>query len=166
MDFNPAYSLLVFWHLVGMYDIITRLDHISVWSFLKQTFALMGISFSVLDRWMKVQNLGFSCIEHFLAAARTNLFPAKAVFEWFMWFMSDANDCCACDSVRVNWGRESREPFPAHSLWACLHLVPSCVFSGWTSDREKIEVCTGSKLKPEPGPYPRSSDPTRPERHS
>ncbi len=26
-----------------------------------------------------------------------------------------------------------------------------------------IEVCTGSKLKPEPGPYPRSSDPTRPD---
>ncbi len=28
--------------------------------------------------------------------------------------------------------RESRDPFPAHSLWACLHLVTSCVFSGWT----------------------------------
>ncbi len=27
----------------------------------------------------------------------------------------------------------------------------------------QIEVCTGSKLKPEPGPYPRSSDPTRPD---
>ncbi len=26
-----------------------------------------------------------------------------------------------------------------------------------------IEVCTGSKLKPEPGPYPRLSDPTRPD---
>ncbi len=26
-----------------------------------------------------------------------------------------------------------------------------------------IEICTGSKLKPEPGPYPRSSDPTRPD---
>ncbi len=26
-----------------------------------------------------------------------------------------------------------------------------------------VEVCTGSKLKPEPGPYPRSSDPTRPD---
>ncbi len=25
-----------------------------------------------------------------------------------------------------------------------------------------LEVCTGSKLKPKPGPYPRSSDPTRP----
>ncbi len=34
-----------------------------------------------------------------------------------------------------------------NSLW------PHCV----------IEVCTGSKLKPEPGPYPRSSDPTRPD---
>ncbi len=29
-----------------------------------------------------------------------------------------------------------------------------------------LEVCMGSKLKPEPGPYPRSSDPTRPEWHS
>ncbi len=27
----------------------------------------------------------------------------------------------------------------------------------------RVEVCTGSKLKPEPGPYPRSSDPTRPD---
>ncbi len=27
----------------------------------------------------------------------------------------------------------------------------------------KVEVCTGSKLKPKPGPYPRSSDPTRPD---
>ncbi len=26
-----------------------------------------------------------------------------------------------------------------------------------------VEVCMGSKLKPEPGPYPRSSDPTRPD---
>ncbi len=26
-----------------------------------------------------------------------------------------------------------------------------------------LEVCTGSKLKPEPGPYPRSSNPTRPD---
>ncbi len=33
-------------------------------------------------------------------------------------------------------------------------------------DRHRVallEVCTGSKLKPEPGPYPRSSDPTRPD---
>ncbi len=27
----------------------------------------------------------------------------------------------------------------------------------------QVEVCTGSKLKPEPGPYPRLSDPTRPD---
>ncbi len=27
--------------------------------------------------------------------------------------------------------------------------------------RSPLEVCTGSKLKPEPGPYPRSSDLTR-----
>ncbi len=32
-----------------------------------------------------------------------------------------------------------------------LDVLPDCI----------IEVCTGSKLKPEPGPYPRSSDPTR-----
>ncbi len=31
------------------------------------------------------------------------------------------------------------------------------------SPTQVIEVCTGSKLKPEPGPYPRSSDPTRPD---
>ncbi len=31
----------------------------------------------------------------------------------------------------------------------------------WTA--AGVEVCTGSKLKPEPGLYPRSSDPTRPD---
>ncbi len=30
----------------------------------------------------------------------------------------------------------------------------------------EIEVSTGFKLKPEPEPYPRSSDPTLAERHS
>ncbi len=29
--------------------------------------------------------------------------------------------------------------------------------------RHRLEVCMGSKLKPEPGPYPRLSDPTRPD---
>ncbi len=33
-------------------------------------------------------------------------------------------------------------------------------WSGWLP--YGLEVCTGSKLKPEPGPYPRFSDPTRP----
>ncbi len=33
----------------------------------------------------------------------------------------------------------------------------------WIFGHRKLEVCTGSKLKPEPGPYPRSSDPTRPD---
>ncbi len=33
----------------------------------------------------------------------------------------------------------------------------------WHIDVFNVEVCTGSKLKPEPGPYPRSSDPTRPD---
>ncbi len=37
---------------------------------------------------------------------------------------------------------------------------PACVVC-FTS--QKLEICTGSKLKPEPGPYPRSSDPTRPD---
>ncbi len=34
-----------------------------------------------------------------------------------------------------------------------LDVLPDCI----------IEVCTGSKLKPEPGPFLRSSDPTRPD---
>ncbi len=33
----------------------------------------------------------------------------------------------------------------------------------WKSGESQLEVCTGSKLKPEPGPYPRLSDPTRPD---
>ncbi len=33
----------------------------------------------------------------------------------------------------------------------------------WVYTVYTVEVCTGSKLKPEPGPYPRSSDPTRPD---
>ncbi len=37
-------------------------------------------------------------------------------------------------------------------LWSVLVLFYPC-----------LEVCTGFKLKPEPGPYPRSSDPTRPD---
>ncbi len=58
--------------------------------------------------WGFLRSQGFSCIEIFLAAARTNFCPAKAVFDWFMWFMSDVNDCCACHSAHVDWGRESR----------------------------------------------------------
>ncbi len=37
------------------------------------------------------------------------------------------------------------------------HLSILCAY------HSHIEFCTGSKLKPEPGPYPRSSDPTRPD---
>ncbi len=34
----------------------------------------------------------------------------------------------------------------------------------WQPGEEyRVEVCTGSKLKAEPGPYPRLSDPTRPD---
>ncbi len=38
--------------------------------------------------------------------------------------------------------------------------------SGSGSLTARLEVWTGLKLKPEPGPYPRSYDPTRPEQHS
>ncbi len=38
--------------------------------------------------------------------------------------------------------------------------------SGSVSLAARLEVWTGLKLKPEPGPYPRSYDLTRPERHS
>ncbi len=40
-----------------------------------------------------------------------------------------------------------------HKKWVLNTKIESCV----------VEVCTGSKLKPEPGPYPRLSDPTRPD---
>ncbi len=36
-----------------------------------------------------------------------------------------------------------------NSIAGFVHILPA------------LEVCTGFKLKPEPGPYPRSSDPTR-----
>ncbi len=84
---------------------------------------------------LKYTSRVFPALNFFLAAVRTNFCPAKSVFDRFMWFMSDVNDCCACDNAHVNWGRESRESFPAHSLWACLHLVTSCIFSGRTAIR-------------------------------
>ncbi len=40
---------------------------------------------------------------------------------------------------------------------------PSQHRAGTQGSVQELEVCTGSKLKPEPGPYPRSSDPTRPD---
>ncbi len=40
---------------------------------------------------------------------------------------------------------------------------PSYVFHHFIEYHNALEVCTGSKLKPEPGPYPRLSDPTRPD---
>ncbi len=39
--------------------------------------------------------------------------------------------------------------------------VPPFSVRGLEVEMLEIEVCTGFKLKPEPGPYPRSSDPTR-----
>ncbi len=51
-------------------------------------------------------------------------------------------------------------------LWKSLFLKSLC-YSTERMSRGlivfRVEVCTGSKLKPEPGPYPRSSDPTRPD---
>ncbi len=55
------------------------------------------------------------------------------------------------------------------SMFLCFALVPRTVDFHWYWYRiqkcwyRDIEVCTGSKLKPEPGPYPRSSGPTRPD---
>ncbi len=45
------------------------------------------------------------------------------------------------------------------------YLVKKCTTDTKTLSMSvcEIEVCTGSKLKPEPGPYPRLSDPTRPD---
>ncbi len=44
---------------------------------------------------------GFSCITFFLAVAKTHFCPAKAVFDRFMWIMSDVNDCCACNIAHM-----------------------------------------------------------------
>ncbi len=41
--------------------------------------------------------------------------------------------------------------------------VRACVCACVRACVRALEVCTGSKLKPEPGPYPRLSDPTRPD---
>ncbi len=66
-------------------------------------------------------------------------------------------------------------PIPFLALPSCQKRIetPLCFArsrsSGqWTSrglqqKPKGVEVCTGSKLKPEPGPYPRLSDPTRPD---
>ncbi len=43
-----------------------------------------------------------------------------------------------------------------------MHTNKRRVFTD-SKDVLGLELCTGSKLKPEPGPYPRSSDPTRPD---
>ncbi len=45
-------------------------------------------------------------------------------------------------------------------------LAKSKIWAGEVCEKlfdVELEVCTGSKLKPEPGPYPRLSDPTRPD---
>ncbi len=53
-------------------------------------------------------------------------------------------------------------------LFVSVRLVFSCKGLKQDAFRHRVlllwnwlEVCTGSKLKPEPGPYPRSSDPSR-----
>ncbi len=102
---------------------------------------------------------GFSCIEIFLAASRTNFRPAKAVFDWFMWFMSDVNDCCTCGSAHVNWGRKSRDPSPRsfslgpftpghfmRLLWSDSYLIVKrpvlWIRNGFKSDRSN-HLCLG-----------------------
>ncbi len=44
-----------------------------------------------------------------------------------------------------------------------LYILNTCTQCTHIYVTLELEVCTGSKLKPEPGPYPRSSDPTRPD---
>ncbi len=77
---------------------------------------------------------GFSCIENFVVAARTNFCPTKAVFEQFVWFMSDVNDFCACDSLHVNWGRES----PSQRTLSLGPFTPSHFMRFLWSDRYPI----------------------------
>ncbi len=45
----------------------------------------------------------------------------------------------------------------------CFHLKYNGFQKSYQDFHSLLEVCTGSKLKPEPGPYPRLSDPTRPD---
>ncbi len=55
--------------------------------------------------------------------------------------------------IKVNW-----TVLKMYSVNYCISVkqeIPNLRFT--------LEVCTGSKLKPEPGPYPRLSDPTRPD---
>ncbi len=48
-------------------------------------------------------------------------------------------------------------------LYRCLRRGMYTQFFALLTHEFIVEVCTGSKLKPEPGPYPRLSDPTRPD---
>ncbi len=71
---------------------------------------------------------GFYCIKIF---SELVFVPAKL---YLMWFMSDVNYCCACDSTHVNWGRECREPFSGPVYTWSLHAF---FLIGQLSAREK-----------------------------
>ncbi len=66
------------------------------------------------------------------------------------------------DSGVVNSGHE---PNSVQSLLQCPFekrtLTEKLKVKELGPDQPDLEVCTGFKLKPEPGLYPRSSDPTR-----
>ncbi len=48
-------------------------------------------------------------------------------------------------------------------IWEKIQVRVLLPVRPWMQCANRLEVCTGSKLKPEPGPYPRLSDPTRPD---
>ncbi len=56
---------------------------------------------------------------------------------------------------------QNRFPLLQSPVFACCTPLHLMLGGGFGDVRLALEVCTGSKLKPEPGPYPRSSDPTR-----
>ncbi len=51
-------------------------------------------------------------------------------------------------------------------VWHFREVFSSRMNPGFHCTGQMANSVYGSKLKPEPGPYPTSSDPTRPERHS
>ncbi len=82
----------------------------------------------------------------FLVTARTIFCPDRAVFDWFMWFMSDANDCCACDSAHTNWEREREQRLLPRALSLGLFTPGHFMCFLWSdrllSDREKkLDKC-------------------------
>ncbi len=58
---------------------------------------------------------------------------------------------------------QNRTPDTGAGVRSERHSSLLCSSEGGASVQLQVEVCTGLKLKPEPGPYPRLSDPTRPD---